>query len=136
MEESAPLVIRGSGGTTLEVAFAHGTQEEATFTVTLRSGWLSASTLMTTYHYGPPTDFFAELASSWRGWQGEKKWEEIEGRVKFIATSNRTGHIHLEVSLRPHPALAGRVTDVIELEAGTLHALSTTVRKYFQSHAI
>jgi hypothetical protein len=136
MEEPTPLRITGSDGKFLQLRFLRRSREETVFLVALHGTWLTAETEMTTYVYGPPTTFFDEMAASWRGWEGEKAWAEIEGRVSFHASSDRCGHIELIVSLRADPASAGRVQDVIKLEAGGLEYLARRIHKFFDAHAI
>jgi len=136
MEESAPLQIVGLDGKFVQFQFSHRTKEEAVFIVSLHAPWLTAESRMTTYIYGPPTKFFDEMATSWRGWEGEKAWAEIEGRVSLRATSDRLGHLALRVRLRPDPARFGQAEEVVELEAGQLDHLAEEVRRFFGSYAI
>lgn len=45
------------------------------------------------------TDFFAGLASDWRGWPGVREWASIESDLK-IAAGHRYGRVQLQVTLR------------------------------------
>lgn len=43
--------------------------------------------------------FFANLAAGWRGWDGERSWESIEGDLRLDARHSH-GHVQLRVTLR------------------------------------
>ncbi|KUM34892.1 hypothetical protein AR689_12405 [Arthrobacter sp. EpRS71] len=42
--------------------------------------------------------FFEDLASNWRGWDGDKNFDSIEGDFRLAAKHD--GHIHLALELR------------------------------------
>ncbi len=42
--------------------------------------------------------FFANLAAGWRGWDGERSWESVEGDLRLDARHD--GHVQLRVTLR------------------------------------
>jgi hypothetical protein len=44
--------------------------------------------------------FLTGLASSWRGWEGERSWKSLESDVELTATHNGRGTIALLVTLR------------------------------------
>lgn len=44
--------------------------------------------------------FLTDLASSWRGWEGERKWKSLESDVELTATHNGRGTVALVVTLR------------------------------------
>ena len=46
--------------------------------------------------------FLRELAESWRGWEGMKEWESLEGDLALNASADRYGHVKIEVALCPH----------------------------------
>jgi Family of unknown function (DUF6228) len=43
--------------------------------------------------------FFAGIVATWRGWEGERSWESVEGDLR-IAARHAHGHIQLRVTLR------------------------------------
>lgn len=66
--------------------------------------------------------FFNGLADRWRGWEGERAFESIEGDLRIGATHG--GHVHLRVLLRESTVPGGwRVEAEVRLDAG--EALST-----------
>lgn len=132
--ESTPLKILGSNGNSLQFDVDPRAVEEGTlYTVQLRTPWMSATTQMPTHVYGPPTTYFKDLAASWRGWEGQKLWENIEHQVSLSATTDPVGHISLMVTLRSpiESGFPGKAVDVIALEAGALEALAREVRQFF-----
>jgi hypothetical protein len=46
-------------------------------------------------HIGWLADFLSELAGSWRGWEGERKWTSLEGDIELTATHDGRGLVAL-----------------------------------------
>lgn len=74
--------------------------------------------------------FFEALAESWRGWDGQRSYESIEGDLELVARHD--GHIRLGVSLTPYPAW--NLSSGLVLEAGeeldlAAHAVRALVGK-------
>jgi hypothetical protein len=134
MNHAPQLEIRDTDGSTLRFAVTGTSEHELTYMVTIDVGWARASAEISTYLYGPPTPFFKSLAESWRGWDGEKKWEDLEHRVGLTATCDLTGHITLKVLVRDSH-YSGCATLSIYLEAGDLEALAHQVESYFLASA-
>jgi hypothetical protein len=130
VSEVPHLEIRDSDGSALRFAYAGCTDHEVTYLVAVDVGWAQASAEVSTYLYGPPTPFFTSLADSWRGWEGEKKWEDLEHRVGLTATCDKTGHITLSVQIRDSQ-YSGRVQVPIYLEAGGLEGIASRVEAFF-----
>ena len=52
------------------------------------------------YQYSPPMpEFFQDLAKNWKGWDGEKSWESLEGDLDIFASSDKLGHVTLTFRL-------------------------------------
>ncbi|MGH7553405.1 MAG: DUF6228 family protein [Longimicrobiales bacterium] len=88
--------------------------------------------------YTDPTGvarLFEAAASEWRGWSGAKRWESIEGELTLELTSDRAGHITLDVSIVND--LGGpdtwRVKSQLSLEAGQLDGLAKEAARLFRS---
>ena len=124
------LEVRDSHGSTLTFTVTDISTHEWKYGVAIDVGWARASAEVSTYLYGPPTAFFESLAQSWKGWEGEKTWEDLEKRIGFSATCDRTGHVTLEVLIRDS-GYTGRVVLPMYLEAGSLEVLAARVRKFF-----
>jgi hypothetical protein len=43
---------------------------------------------------------FAEMAAEWRGWEGVKSWESLEGDLGVAAEHDGLGQITIRVGLR------------------------------------
>jgi hypothetical protein len=73
--------------------------------VQLQVGGASASTdIEDPYKTGfaELTNFFAGLANDWRGWQGIRSWQSVEGHFRIDAQHD--GHAQLDISmLESHP---------------------------------
>lgn len=73
------------------------------------AGWLSGFLDLAT--------FFADLADHWRGWQGERVFETIEGDLRIVATHD--GRVNLRVVLWESTVEDGwRVQAEVRLDAG------------------
>jgi hypothetical protein len=81
----------------------------------------------------PPTKFFAELARMWRGWDGNKRWNSLEGELELECTRDKLGHIELRCALRPDwfPP-PWHVHARILLEAGQLEIVAAEISDFFR----
>src|SRR5437867_3015403 len=52
------------------------------------------------YTKSHPAALFAQMAASWRGWQGEFAWDSLEGELELRCAQDRTGHVSIRVALR------------------------------------
>ena len=72
--------------------------------------------------------YFNDIANSWRGWEGEKKWATLEGELEFTATADNIGHVKLGILLRPpYTGFQWELRSALELEAGQLDAIAEEV---------
>ena len=130
MSELPQFEIRDSDGSSLRFAYAGRTDHEVTFLMAVDVGWAQGSAEVSTYVCGPPAPFFTSLADAWRGWEGERKWEDLEERVGLTATCDKTGHVTLAVLLRD-AQYSGRVQVRINLEAGGLEDIARRAEAFF-----
>ena len=130
MNEVPQLELHDADGSTLSFAVTGSTEHEVNYLITIDVGWARASAEISTYLYGPPTPFFKSLAESWRGWEGEKTWEDLEHRVCLTAICDRTGHVTLKVLVQDSQ-YSGRASLPIFLEAGGLDAIAKRVESFF-----
>ena len=65
------------------------------FRVAIRSHNLSASIQVYAWNsFGSRLEqFFEDVAANWRRWDGEKKWNSLEGELSLVCTSDKLGHI-------------------------------------------
>jgi hypothetical protein len=75
--------------------------------------------------------FFEDLASSWRGWEGEKTWHALETPFYLSATHDGLGHITLSVRVEEGwvPPTWSAKTSLV-LEAGSLDELAARVAHF------
>jgi len=81
------------------------------------------------YTRSNPTEWFSELAERWSGWQGERKWQSLEGELRLAASHDRRGHISIRIELRCGPidydwTVAATVSvDAGQLDGVAMHAI-------------
>jgi hypothetical protein len=72
------------------------------------------------------------MAASWRGWQGEFRWEAPEGELALGCVQDRAGHVFLRVELRSGPTEGDwAVQATIMTEAGQLEELARQAALFF-----
>jgi hypothetical protein len=135
MSGDAEVQLQAPDGGGLIFALTGRSAHQIDFVVSVRKDWVTASAPASTYVSGPPTTMFKEMAANWRGWEGEKTWEDLEGRVKLSAASDKTGHISVKVTL-VGPDYDSRVVAVLTYEAGALESMHTQVSGLFSRYAI
>ena len=94
---------------------------EGSFVVELRAEGLRAqrTVFMFSFDWANLAAFFADLAESWRGWDGEKRWESIEHDLSITATSDSRGHCRLHFVVRDGPNPTWEVSMIgPEIDAG------------------
>ena len=73
--------------------------------------------------------FFDGLAASWRGWDGQREWTEVERDLSLVATHDGLGHVVLGVTLGTTfvspPADSWLVRAPLKFDAGALDRLAT-----------
>jgi Family of unknown function (DUF6228) len=103
------------------------------FATVLESAQFSGRVLVSTYHSGPPSLLFEDMARQWQGWEGKKQWVALEDELRLTASSDLTGHIELTVVMRDYSGPADwRLQATLRLEAGQLEETARAVKKVFQ----
>ena len=72
------------------------------------------------YHHGAGdglAEFIAGIAADWRGWEGSRSWESVEGTFALDAESDRTGHITLTARLNDDTPWHCRVQVILKSSA-------------------
>jgi len=107
------------------------------FRVTIKGHGLIASSQV--YAFEPNCgmeQFFEDIAASWRGWKGEKKWSSLEGELSLVCTSDSLGHIAVEATLNSGLGEDGwSVRNVFYFDAGQLEQIASDVKKFFALEA-
>ena len=107
--------------------------DEVIFEVFIKTGQFTGRASASTYHSGSPVAMFRAMAIEWQGWSGEKRWEDLEGRVTFIATSDPTGHIKLQASLQGED-YESSLHAILQFEAGQLEAMARDIELFLGEH--
>jgi hypothetical protein len=136
-----PLIIKSvNGAGRLEIAAVESGASSRRLDyllVTVKSEALFASARIYNNHYAEGVEglprFFENLAANWRGWQGAKRWESLEGDFKLACVSDGLGHVEIRIEL------SSIITDPVEwdvrcsliVEAGQLDSIAEDFRKFF-----
>jgi hypothetical protein len=76
-------------------------------------------------------DYFQDLARNWRGWPGDRTWNDDDGQVSLKASHDGVGAVHLEVELQDM-AYQGpgnwRARAIVPIEPGVLDRLAGDLR--------
>ena len=79
------------------------------------------------------SEFFADLAAEWRGWDGDRRWAALEGDVSIAASHDGLGTISILVELRAEPAARAepewRASLVLDVDAGGLDQLARAAKR-------
>jgi hypothetical protein len=86
--------------------------------------------LASTYHNGPPTALFDDMAACCTGWQGQKIWEAIDDELSLKATTTSLGSVTLAVKMSVDHGDC-TVTALLKLEAGSLERIADNIRALF-----
>ena len=128
------IIKSAEAGAVLELFAPTGT---GTFRALLRGSKFEGA--VEVYQYEPALHlaaFFRDLATEWRGWSGEKRWESLEHQLALTATSDATGHTYLIVELVGGPLYDWRLRGSLVLEAGQLDGLAVEVERFVRwTHA-
>lgn len=78
--------------------------------------------------------FFKDLAVSGKVWQGERKWESLEGDLKLSATCSRTGNVHLSIDIRQHTGgdEESNINTGLMIDLGQLNSIAEGMREFFK----
>ena len=77
--------------------------------------------------------FWKQLASSWKGWSGERSWSSIEGDLELTATSDNLGHITVRCHLSSGAPEGWSVTIWLHCEAGALESIASNADRFSRS---
>jgi Family of unknown function (DUF6228) len=133
--ETRTVAIRSSKDGTELVLSADDYPRSDAMSVSLVGPAISAQLATSTYHVGSPALFFERMAANWRGWKGEYRWATLEDDFRFVATSDKLGHVDLVVEMRSdsYPR-AWEVRAHLALEAGGLDDIFKRVKAVFPIH--
>ncbi len=107
---------------------------EGSFVIELRAEGLRAehTVFMFSFDWDNLGAFFADLADSWKGWDGEKRWHSIEHDLSIAATSDSQGHCQLHFTVRDGPVPTWEVSMTgPQIDAGEdMAALDRAARRW------
>src|SRR5512133_174350 len=76
---------------------------------------------------------FQDMENSWRGWKDVKEWKAVEEQFSIKFTTDKLGHVFVEVQLQPDFVPGGRweVKGGFYFEVGQLPTLARQVAEFF-----
>lgn len=74
---------------------------------------------------------FADAARDWRGWDGSKVWQSLEGELRLEMSADGRGHVFLRVQIRSNPGGSDpwQLDAEIGLDAGQLGEIAARARR-------
>lgn len=102
------------------------------FKVSVKTPWFTGYASASTYINGSPSPLFDAMAESWKGWEGQKTWADIDRQVMITGESDSTGHISLTVELWS-PDYHSKLRTAIVYEAGQLERMAREVRDLLEA---
>ena len=102
--------------------------------VSLTKDGLSAQMSSFLYTDGPSLIyFFKDLAKSWKGWEGQKRWNTLESDVILTATHDGIGHVALLVELnnQENEESSWEASGTLLIELGSLDAWAKNIESLF-----
>jgi hypothetical protein len=115
-------------GSILKFVVTGRSAEAVEFDVFVQTPWFSGRAPASTYFNGSPSSMFNAMAGAWRGWAGQKSWQDLEARVSLAGESDATGHVRLTVELKGQD-YDSNLRVVLWYEAGQLEAMAGAVRE-------
>lgn len=101
------------------------------FRVTLKTENMKASSKV--YIFDPFDEafccYFAELAANWRGWNGIKQWNSLEGELQISSESDSLGHITMDITLESYGNWKSQI--IFIFDAGQLDDISSKIKAFF-----
>lgn len=84
--------------------------------------------------YPNADEFFKELASFSKPWQGERIWESIEGDFKLCATCSLTGKVLFSINIRQHTGEdeESNINTGLVIELGQLNNIAESMGELFK----
>lgn len=109
-----------------DAATLHPDLNDGYWTASLTCCGVEASLRLYEIGLGGLSRFFAELAQDWRGWNGERRWESLEGDLSLVATHDGLGTVTLTARLRTGPLATHRwdASADLLLDAGSFDQLT------------
>jgi hypothetical protein len=128
MNSPETFTIRADDGAELVL----GPPDPDAFMARLRAPGLNAEVAV--FHFGGDFlgKYFADLATNWRGWDGDRDWRSLEGALEFHASISKAGAVLIQVVLRNSADFTWRVTYDFGIENGDLDMLAREAAAFGQ----
>jgi hypothetical protein len=77
----------------------------------------------------PLSDFFARLATDWRGWDGTQTWEGMEGGLDLHCINDRVATVQVRVVLRHLSGADWTAGAVVPVDLGQLDTVASDLHQ-------
>jgi hypothetical protein len=115
--------LRSIGGDSADVGY---------FTARLVGPSLSAAVEVYDSQVEHWSQFFQGLAEHWRGWEGARVDESLEGHLRLSGSSDGLGHVRLQVLVAGDPGGSRwQAEAVLVVDAGSLDGVARDARLFF-----
>ncbi|MEO8881932.1 MAG: DUF6228 family protein [Devosia sp.] len=120
----------GTEGATLSFSIERRERGEVEFLTRYSDSHFGGQIVSSDYMSGSPAELFRAMATEWRGWEGEKGWEDLEGRLKLRAVIDSLGHVNLSVEMTRYSPL-GKLAGEVNIDAGQLEDIAIEMEALF-----
>ncbi len=131
MTDSVSLQCHRGGA--LSFIIQSRTNDETKFQVSCGQPNFKAKCSVSSHVVGTPDTLFSSIAKDWKGWPGEKTWEDLEHRVILSCRMDSTGHAWLTVSITNYENSTSFSTELM-FESGMLGEIARRVSDLFSNH--
>lgn len=120
-------------GKPIEVKTADGSMlsfmatQSGDIAVEMRVPNFAASVFVPLFRSDPLSSYFGDIAAHWRGWKGEKCWNDLEERCTLMATHDGRGHVTLTIGVTDISFEQSAKLQVV-LEAGQLDSFAIRLK--------
>ena len=73
--------------------------------------------------------FFTDLATDWRGWDGERTWQSEEVELRLTAVHDKTNTVTIAVELQDGAPPRWKLTAHLELDPGAFQTLAADAKR-------
>ena len=75
--------------------------------------------------------YFQNIADSWKGWQGSKKWQTVEGDFQLEATHDSQSYVFLKLTLIKNQGIEDEwvLNGRIKIDLGQLDGIANEIKQ-------
>jgi hypothetical protein len=104
--------------------------DDSSFQATLRSHGVTGTASVLKFMSQGLATLVEYFSANWKGWQGSKNSNSLEGELSISARSDSLGHVFLDVRLRDGAPATWTLQTSMVLEPGALARLANSARQF------